>query len=84
MQDWFHGTQQRHANSSVSLKGEFYGESDKQATGNDPFNALVDPHAPPGLSRDLTDGWFFGVLPDLNTENPMVAEYLLQNAVWWA
>jgi glycosidase len=84
MQDWFHGTQQRHANSSVGLKGEFYGGSDKQSLGHDPFEALVDPHAPPGLSRNLTDGWFFGVLPDLNTENPMVAEYLFQNAVWWA
>ena len=34
--------------------------------------------------RYLTDGWFFGVLPDLNTENPVVATYLQQNAIWWA
>ena len=36
------------------------------------------------LWRYLTDGWFFGVLPDLNTENPIVATYLQQNAIWWA
>ena len=84
MPDWFHGTAQRHANSSVGLKGEFYGETKEQATGHDPFETLVDPHAPAGLSRNLKDGWFFGVLPDLNTENPEVAEYLLQDAIWWA
>jgi neopullulanase len=84
MQDWFHGTQQHHADSSAGSSGEFYGESDKQWKGHDPFEALTDPHAPPRLSLNLTDGWFFGVLPDLNTENPVVAEYLLQNSIWWA
>src|SRR4029077_8476980 len=76
--DWFHGTQQRHADSSASLNGTFYGQTGKQPISNDPFEALVDPHAPPRLSRNLTEGWFFNILPDLNTENPTVAEYLLQ------
>jgi neopullulanase len=62
----------------------FYGESDGQAAGHDPFEILVDPHAPPRFSRNLTEGWFFGALPDLNTENSVVAQYLLQNAIWWA
>lgn len=82
--DWFHGTQQRHLNTSVGLKGEFWGENEKQSAGHDAFEALMDPHAPPGLSRNLTDGWLFGTLPDLNTENPIVAEYLLQQSIWWA
>ncbi|MGB7284018.1 MAG: alpha-amylase family glycosyl hydrolase [Candidatus Acidiferrum sp.] len=84
MPEWFHGTPQRHLDSSAGLNGTFYGKTNRQPIANDPFEALVDPHAPPRLSRNLTDGWFFGVLPDLNTENPAVAEYLLQNAVWWA
>jgi glycosidase len=84
MKDWFHGTAQHHTNSSAGLRGDFYGKTNKQAIVNDPFEALVDPHAPPGLSRNLTDGWFFGVLPDLNTENPLVGEYLLQDSIWWA
>jgi glycosidase len=82
--DWFHGTQQRHADSSAGLNGTFYGQTGKQPISNDPFEALVDPHAPPRLSRKLTEGWFFNILPDLNTENPTVAEYLLQNSIWWA
>jgi neopullulanase len=84
LQDWFHGTPQHHANSSSSVKGSFYGETEAQSAGHDPFEIIVDPHAPPRFSRNLTEGWFFGVLPDLNTENPVVAQYLLQNAIWWA
>jgi glycosidase len=82
--DWFHGTPQHHLDSSGGLKGTFYGMADRQAATSDPFETLVDPHASASLSRNLTDGWFFGVLPDLNTEKPEVADYLLQNSVWWA
>jgi glycosidase len=82
--DWFHGTAQQHTNSSSPLKGSFYGKTDSEAGGHDPFEAIVDPHAPPRLWRNLTEGWFVGILPDLNTENPVVAQYLLQNSVWWA
>jgi glycosidase len=90
--DWFHGTVARHIDSSMPVNPEsgiapsaaFYGESREQAFGHDPFEAMTDPHATPSLWRYLTDGWFFGVLPDLNTENPIVAMYLQQNAIWWA
>jgi glycosidase len=90
MPDWFHGTVAHHltsatpAGSSLSSAAEFYGETKEQAAGHDPLEVLTDPHAPPSLWRNLTDGWFFGVLPDLNTENPVVAQYLQQNAIWWA
>jgi glycosidase len=82
--DWFHGTQQHHKDTRAGLNGGFYGKTDKQNIANDPFETLVDPHAPPRLSRNLTEGWFFNILPDLNTESPVVAEYLLQNSIWWA
>src|SRR5271165_4057772 len=82
--DWFHGTEQHHLSSSAGLNSTFYGKTDKQPATNDPFEALVDPHAPPRLSRNLTDGWFFNVLPDLNTEKPEVADYLSQLSIWWA
>jgi glycosidase len=90
--DWFHGTVAHHINSSMPVDpasgiapaAAFYGESREQAFGHDPFEAMTDPHAPPSLWRYLTDGWFFGVLPDLNTENPIVATYLQENAIWWA
>jgi neopullulanase len=82
--DWFHGTQQQHTDSSAGGNGAFYGKTDKPTIANDPFETLIDPHAPPRLSRNLTEGWFFNILPDLNTENPVVAEFLLQDSIWWA
>lgn len=81
--DWFHGTLQHHLDSFSPLKGAFYGKPSGQTSSNDPFESLVDPHAPLSMKRNLTDGWFFGILPDLNTENPLVEQYLLQNSIWW-
>ncbi len=82
--DWFHGTLQHHIDSFSPLEGTFYGKPSGQAVTNDPFESLIDPHAPIWMKRNFTEGWFFGMLPDMNTENPMVAQYLLQNSIWWA
>jgi hypothetical protein len=82
--DWFHGTLEHHLDSFSPVKGSFYGKTVGQAAANDPFEALIDPHSPLRMKRNLTEGWFFGVLPDMNTENPVVEQYLLQNSIWWA
>ncbi len=29
------------------------------------------------------DGWFVKSMPDLNQKNPLVLNYLIQNAIWW-
>lgn len=29
------------------------------------------------------DGWFTSTMPDLNQSNPLVLNYLIQNAIWW-
>jgi neopullulanase len=81
--DWFHGTLQQHLTAASPADATFYGGAAVTPKPYDLFETLTDPHAPASLSRSLTDGWFFGVLPDLNTENPIVAQYLLQNAIWW-
>jgi len=81
--DWFHGTQQNHLDTFASVKNSFYGKTGSTGVSNDPFEALVDSHATSAMRRNITDGWFFGILPDLNTENPVVAKYLLQNSIWW-
>ena len=44
---------------------------------------LPDPHASVTLKRDVVDGWFVDKLPDLNQEDPDVAQYEIQNALWW-
>jgi glycosidase len=82
MPDWFHGSAERHVDSNSPMRGSFYGKGAAPAA-NDPFETLADPHATQSMRQNLTNGWFFGILPDLNTENPAVAKYLLQNSIWW-
>ena len=48
------------------------------------FSGLVDPHASPREYRATIEGWFAGKLPDLNPDDPELALYLSQNALWWA
>ncbi|HET6178813.1 MAG TPA: alpha-amylase family glycosyl hydrolase [Candidatus Sulfotelmatobacter sp.] len=47
------------------------------------FSGVVDPHAAPRESRNMLEGWFAGVLPDLNPDDPILGLYLAQNAIWW-
>jgi len=47
------------------------------------FNGLVDPHASPREYLNTLDGWFASKLPDLNPDDPALALYLAQNAMWW-
>jgi glycosidase len=47
------------------------------------FTGLVDPHASPREYLNTLDGWFAGKLPDLNPDDPALALYLAQNAMWW-
>ena len=48
------------------------------------YPPITDPHAVKANYVSALEGWFANVLPDLAQENPLVAEYLLQNALWWA
>lgn len=61
----------------------FHGTKGNHRAAQGDFKPLTDPHAPWLTQRDVTEGWFANVLPDLNQENAAVAQYLTQNAVWW-
>lgn len=61
----------------------FHGTAAYHTTSNGNFQFLADPHAPPRFWRDVVDGWFAGILPDLNQDNPDVTQYFIENALWW-
>jgi hypothetical protein len=44
---------------------------------------LMDPYAANADKKLMTDGWFDTHMPDLNQQNDYVANYLLQNYLWW-
>ena len=34
-------------------------------------------------TKNCLDGWFVKSMPDLNQSNPLILNYLIQNAIWW-
>lgn len=45
--------------------------------------ALSGPHSTPATQKSTLEGWFAGILPDLNQNDPEAARYLIQNTLWW-
>ncbi len=43
----------------------------------------MDPNVSQYDYRYCMDGWFVKSMPDLNQKNPLVLNYLTQNAIWW-
>lgn len=43
---------------------------------------LFDPYAAPSEKKIMADGWFTTQMPDLNQNNPFVANFLIQHAIW--
>jgi glycosidase len=44
---------------------------------------LDDVHSDALTKQKATHGWFTDYMPDLNQSNPFVANYLIQNTIWW-
>lgn len=61
----------------------FHGTLAQHDPAKSDFRSLPDPHTAWQERKDVTQGWFANVLPDLNQENPLVSQYLIQNAIWW-
>jgi glycosidase len=60
----------------ISNDGKFLPTQHAHATISDPYASQVD--------RDnFTGGWFNENMPDVNQRNPFVANYEIQNTIWW-
>ena len=42
-----------------------------------------DPYASVSDQQGMTAGWFVEAMPDLNQQNKFLANYLIQNSIWW-
>ena len=60
----------------INNEGRFVGTTHKR-------ESLHDPHAIESDIKGFSDGWFVPTMPDLNQRNPHLANYLVQNAIWW-
>jgi neopullulanase len=53
------------------------------AQSNYRMTTQFDPNASARDAKYCMDGWFVTSMPDLNQSNPLVVNYLTQNAIWW-
>lgn len=56
---------------------------DGYANSNYRMTTQYDIHRSERDFRYCVDGWFVSTMPDLNQGNPLVLNYLIQNAIWW-
>lgn len=63
--------------------GWFHGDAASHLSNTFEKWVLTDPYASAEVRRPVLDGWYFGVLPDLNQDDPETARYLIQNTLWW-
>ena len=43
----------------------------------------LDPYVSKTDRKLMQDGWFVPSMPDLNQRNPLMANYIIQNSIWW-
>lgn len=55
---------------------EFVETSHARTTLRDPYASDID-------KLVFSDGWFVPTMPDMNQRNPLLADYLIQNTLWW-
>ena len=60
----------------INNAGEFAPTTHRRTTLRDPYVAQSDLNA-------FSDGWFVKEMPDLNQRQPLLADYLIQNTIWW-
>ncbi len=61
----------------------FDGESNGFKRSNYKTTTQFDTNASDVDKKLALDGWFDASMPDINQSNPLVLNYLIQNAIWW-
>ena len=58
---------------------------DQEKVGNTNYrtDTIMDPYASDADLTSTVKGWFVDEMPDLNQRNPLLADYLIQNTIWW-
>lgn len=60
----------------ITYQGKFVPTAHARTTVSDPYAANVD-------KQNFTQGWFSAHMPDLNNAHPVLAQYQIQNSIWW-
>lgn len=60
----------------INYTGDYHNTNHVRTTNQDPHAAEAD-------TRLMRDGWFAPSMPDLNLRNRLLADYMIQNSIWW-
>ncbi|WP_255065793.1 glycoside hydrolase family 13 protein [Lacihabitans sp. LS3-19] len=60
----------------INNDGKFTSTNHQREAQHDPYAAKAD-------LEKLVQGWFVPSMPDMNQRNPFMANYLIQNTIWW-
>lgn len=62
---------------------DWFNNYGKKVFTNHNKGAFYDPYAADIEKEEMTDGWFVESMADMNQRNRFVADYLIQNSIWW-
>jgi len=65
------------------LNNQLEWDNSKVITSNHARTTNQDIYASEHDKKLMTNGWFVATMPDLNQDNPFMANYLIQNSIWW-
>jgi glycosidase len=62
---------------------DWINEAGTRSITNHAHISVQDPHGAASDREGFVNGWFDSAMPDLNTRQPLLATYLIQNTLWW-
>jgi glycosidase len=74
--DWLNNQEIYLTSTESNIEENTVYSNHRRSTIQDIYAAEVD-------YRGMLDGWFVSTMPDLNQRNKFMAEYLIQNSIWW-
>lgn len=60
----------------INYEGEYVNTNHRRQTVQDLYASEYD-------KRNFADGWFVRSMPDMNQNIKLMADYLIQNSIWW-
>lgn len=68
---------------NLPMPGWINGTIENHLHANHNKMVYADVHHDSSVIRQVHEGWFTSYMPDLNQSNPYLANYLIQNTLWW-
>ena len=61
---------------NLEQNGKLITSNHRRTSNQDMYASQID-------KKEMNDGWFVSAMPDLNQRNPFMANYIIQNSIWW-